>query len=81
MKQISVQQMVLTMSCIFQSTPELAKLWNIGCHMWKRDFPEIYAAIKQEWSPSVQPILTALQGTVHIKFFRSERDLCSCEVT
>ena len=48
----------------FKSTPELAKLWNVGCHMWKRDFPSIYGTLKEEWSPAVQPIITALQGEI-----------------
>ena len=30
--------------------------------MWKRDFPSIYTAIKDQWSPAIQPIITALQG-------------------
>jgi len=48
----------------FKSTPELAKLWNVGCHMWKRDFASIYNALKEEWSPAIKPIITALQGEI-----------------
>ncbi|XP_068752314.1 COP9 signalosome complex subunit 8-like [Montipora capricornis] len=51
------------------STPELAKLWNVGCHMWKRDFPSIYTAMKEEWSPAVQPIITALQEKLQRRAF------------
>ena len=47
-----------------KSTPELAKLWNVGSHMWKRDFPSIYTALKEEWSPAIKPIMTALQGKI-----------------
>ncbi|XP_044183663.1 COP9 signalosome complex subunit 8-like [Acropora muricata] len=51
------------------STPELAKLWNVGCHMWKRDFPSIYTAIKDQWSPAIQPIITALQEKLQKRAF------------
>lgn len=51
------------------STPELAKLWNVGCHMWKRDFPSIYTAIKDQWSPAIQPIITALQERLQKRAF------------
>ena len=47
-----------------KSTPELAKLWNVGCHIWKRDFVAVYNALKEEWSPSIQPIITALTGEI-----------------
>ena len=49
---------------IFKSTPELAKLWNVGCHMWKRDFVAIYNALKEDWSSAIQPIISALQGKI-----------------
>lgn len=32
--------------------------------MWKRDFPSIYGALKEEWSPLIKPIITALQGKI-----------------
>ena len=32
--------------------------------MWKRDFPSIYNALKEEWSPAIKPIITALQGEI-----------------
>ncbi|CAH3024828.1 unnamed protein product [Porites evermanni] len=51
------------------STPELGKLWNIGCHMWKRDFPSIYGALKEEWSPLIKPIITALQEKLQRRVF------------
>ncbi|KAJ7382772.1 COP9 signalosome complex subunit 8 [Desmophyllum pertusum] len=51
------------------STPELAKLWNVGCHMWKRDFVSIYNSLKQEWSPTIQPIITALQEKLQKRAF------------
>ena len=47
-----------------KSTPELAKLWNVGCHIWKRDFVAVYNALKEEWSPSIQPIIAALTGEI-----------------
>ena len=50
--------------CVFKSTPELAKLWNVGCHMWKRDFVSIYGSLKEEWSPTIQPIMAALEGEI-----------------
>lgn len=46
----------------FQTTPELANLWGIGCNLWKRDFPGIYKSLKQSWSPAVQPFITILEG-------------------
>lgn len=51
------------------STPELAKLWNVGSHMWKRDFPSIYTALKEEWSPAIKPIMTALQEKLQKRVF------------
>ena len=56
-----LRQLILLCLC-FQSSSELVKLWGIGCHMWTRNFPEIYKALKYEWSPSIQPVITALQG-------------------
>ena len=32
--------------------------------MWKRDFASIYNALKEEWSPAIKPIITALQGEI-----------------
>lgn len=32
--------------------------------MWKRDFPSIYGALKEGWSPLIKPIITALQGKI-----------------
>lgn len=51
------------------STPELAKLWNVGCHIWKRDFVAVYNALKEEWSPSIQPIITALTEKLQKRTF------------
>ncbi|XP_078344909.1 COP9 signalosome complex subunit 8-like isoform X2 [Oculina patagonica] len=51
------------------STPELAKLWNVGCHMWKRDFVAIYESLKEEWSPTIQPIMTALEEKLRSRAF------------
>nr|XP_058973697.1 COP9 signalosome complex subunit 8-like [Pocillopora verrucosa] len=51
------------------STPELAKLWNVGCHIWKRDFVAVYNALKEEWSPSIQPIIAALTEKLQKRTF------------
>lgn len=51
------------------STPELAKLWNVGCHMWKRDFVGIYESLKQDWSPTIKPIIAALQEKLQKRAF------------
>jgi len=42
------------------STPELNFIWNVGQKMWLRDFPGIYAALKQEWSEGIAPIMQKL---------------------
>ena len=34
--------------------------------MWKRDFVGIYNSIEQDWSPTIKPIITALQGEIHV---------------
>lgn len=36
--------------------------------MWKRDFVGIYNSIEQDWSPTIKPIITALQGEIHVYF-------------
>jgi len=59
----------------FKSTPELAKLWNIGCHMWKRDFVGIYDSLKQDWSPTIKPIITALEGNIQFTFLVPDPNL------
>ena len=45
-----------------QSTPELNFIWNVGQKMWLRDFPGIYAALNQEWSEGIAPIMQKLTG-------------------
>ena len=32
--------------------------------MWKRDFVSIYGSLKEEWSPTIQPIMAALEGEI-----------------
>lgn len=42
-------------------TPELQALWKIGQHLWKRDFVNVYVAIKsEEWSCVSLPLLEKL---------------------
>ena len=43
--------------------------------MWKRDFPSIYGALKEEWSPLIKPIITALQGKILVQYNCPKRDL------
>lgn len=43
--------------------------------MWKRDFPSIYGALKEEWSPLIKPIITALQGIKDTGTCPIKRDL------
>ncbi|KAJ8958872.1 hypothetical protein NQ318_019639 [Aromia moschata] len=44
------------------STPELANIWAVGQHMWKRDFPAIYKALEAvTWSDTVGPIMKQVQ--------------------
>ena len=45
--------------------------------MWKRDFPSVYTAIKDQWSPAIQPIITALQGDRGLKWFHLSYSLSS----
>ncbi|KAL7643969.1 UNVERIFIED_CONTAM: hypothetical protein RMT77_005981 [Armadillidium vulgare] len=43
------------------STPELAKIWEVGQNLWQRDFQGVYSSISKDWSPSVKPIMEALK--------------------
>lgn len=47
------------------STPELANIWAVGQHMWKRDFPSVYKALNSvTWSETVADIMKQVQGLV-----------------
>ncbi|KAJ8916305.1 hypothetical protein NQ315_016446 [Exocentrus adspersus] len=47
------------------STPELANIWAVGQHMWKRDFPAIYKALNSvTWSETVAQIMKQVQDVV-----------------
>ncbi|KAK7086925.1 COP9 signalosome complex subunit 8 [Halocaridina rubra] len=46
------------------ATPELAHIWEVGQHLWQRDLPGVYAALKQEWSPTVKDMMKALHESV-----------------
>ncbi|KAJ8926745.1 hypothetical protein NQ314_020862 [Rhamnusium bicolor] len=47
------------------STPELANIWTVGQHMWKRDFPSIYKALNSvTWSETVAHIMKQVQDVV-----------------
>ncbi|XP_045605740.1 COP9 signalosome complex subunit 8 [Procambarus clarkii] len=46
------------------ATPELALIWEVGQHLWQRDLPAVYAALKQEWSITVKDIMKAVHDHV-----------------
>ncbi|KAG7167192.1 COP9 signalosome complex subunit 8-like [Homarus americanus] len=48
------------------ATPELARIWQVGQHLWQRDLPAVYAALKREWSPTVKDIMKAVQAYTSI---------------
>lgn len=47
-----------------QSNAELTQIWVVGQKMWQRDFAEIYESLNKDWSESVKPIMTAVQGKI-----------------
>ncbi|XP_066962144.1 LOW QUALITY PROTEIN: COP9 signalosome complex subunit 8 [Macrobrachium rosenbergii] len=46
------------------ATPELALIWEVGQHLWKRDLPGVYSALNQDWSPTVKDMMKALHDNV-----------------
>ncbi|XP_014680599.1 PREDICTED: COP9 signalosome complex subunit 8-like [Priapulus caudatus] len=52
-----------------QSNPELAAIWAVGQKMWLRNFSGIYVSLRQDWSESIKPIMTALEESVRQKAF------------
>ncbi|XP_031572054.1 COP9 signalosome complex subunit 8-like [Actinia tenebrosa] len=51
------------------SCPELSKLWTLGCHMWKRDYLNIYSSLQQDWSPLIQTYMVSLKEKLQEKAF------------
>ncbi|KAK3712858.1 hypothetical protein QZH41_019207 [Actinostola sp. cb2023] len=51
------------------SCPELSKLWNLGCNMWKRDYQNIYSSLQHDWSPLIQTYIVALKEKLQEKVF------------
>ncbi|KAK7493370.1 hypothetical protein BaRGS_00015496 [Batillaria attramentaria] len=43
---------------------ELSLIWVVGQHMWQRDYPGVYEALRKDWSESIRPIMSALSESV-----------------
>ncbi|XP_028393406.1 COP9 signalosome complex subunit 8-like [Dendronephthya gigantea] len=51
------------------ATDEIHKVWNIGSKMWTKDYPGFYAALKQEWSEKIKPLMLILEGKIRDHLF------------
>eukprot|EP01111_Echinosteliopsis_oligospora_P013326 TRINITY_DN475_c0_g1_i1.p1 TRINITY_DN475_c0_g1~~TRINITY_DN475_c0_g1_i1.p1 ORF type:complete len:200 (-),score=42.73 TRINITY_DN475_c0_g1_i1:87-686(-) len=40
--------------------PELGLIWKIGQAMWKREYANVYASLRVDWSPLCLPLANAL---------------------
>lgn len=39
----------------------MENIWKVGQKMWQRDFPGIYIALSEQWSPDVAEIMESLK--------------------
>lgn len=47
-----------------QAHPELGHIWDIGQHLWNRNFVAVYPLLSQDWSDDIKPLMDMLTGTI-----------------
>jgi COP9 signalosome complex subunit 8 len=51
------------------ANPELANIWKIGQHVWKREYQPLYTIATAAWSLIYQPLATAFLSTFRSRSF------------
>ncbi|XP_071823287.1 COP9 signalosome complex subunit 8-like [Apostichopus japonicus] len=50
--------------------PELGHIWDIGQHLWNRNFVAVYPLLSQDWSDEIKPLMDMLTESIRQRIFR-----------